>query len=100
MKVEVRVYLDRMEIVGTGENHTATPATPYRSTRNLVGYFHPAVECLREGLKTIGALRILKPKPSLVIRAMEMNEGGLSEVEKRVFLEIGHAAGGKKVSVV
>lgn len=99
VKVEVRVFGDRMELLAGGRLHSAMPATAYRGRRLLIGSFEPAVTCLRVGLVEIGAVRRLKPRPKLVMQAMEMNDGGLSEVEERVLLEVGTAAGGRPVSV-
>ena len=39
------------------------------------------------------------PQPRLLFQPLEMIEGGLSEVEERVFLELGASAGARHVKV-
>jgi hypothetical protein len=99
MEVDVAVYGDRMEVAAGGQSVTAVPAVPYVGRRVLVGSFEPAVACLRQGLREIGATGALKLKPILTIRAMEMNEGRLSEVESRCLYEVGLMAGARRVEV-
>ncbi len=59
----------------------------------------PAVECMKEGLAKVGTKGLFKRKPKLLIYPRAMTEGGLSEVEERCLLEVGHAAGAGKVEV-
>lgn len=99
MKIEVRVFTDRMELVGPSRIYVSKPEAPYRGGRILIGYFKPAEDCLRSGLRKVGALGWFKPKPHLIVRAMELNEGGLSEIEEKVLLELAYAAGARKASV-
>ena len=99
MKIEVKIYADRMEISGNARHVVSRPAEAYTSTRLLVGTFHPAVNCLRSGLEQIGAFGLLKRKPELNIRSMEKNLEGLSEIEERTLLEVGYSAGGGRVYV-
>ncbi len=98
MEVDVRIYSDRIEASGQGKSATVRPPVPYVGRRILVGSFQPAVDCLRDALNEIGAAGILK-KPALRIQAMEMNEGGLSEVEERCLREVGLAVGARSVEV-
>jgi len=99
MKVRVEVFADRMEVASGGKSATVHPSAPYVGRRILVGSFDPAVECLRQALGEIGALGALKRKPALKIKAMEMNEGGLSQVEARCLREVGLTAGARNVDV-
>ena len=88
-------------ILSQGANiATVHPSQPYTTTRLLVGTFEPAVFCLKEGLKKIGATGFLKKSPRLLISPQEMCEGGLSEVETRCLTEMGLAAGARKVEFV
>ncbi|GAB2902420.1 hypothetical protein GCM10027180_35900 [Microbulbifer echini] len=79
------------------QNVVVKPIQPYTTTRLLVGTFLLAVECLKGGLKEIGATGLFKPKPILHLEAKEMSEGGLSEVEQRCLGEMAYAAGARKV---
>ncbi len=96
--VHVNIFSDRMEVSTGGRSATVYPTVPYVGRRVLIGSFQPAVDCLREALKQIGVLGIFK-KPILRLEAMEMNEGGLSEVEKRCLREVGLTVGARSVEV-
>jgi len=99
MEVRVDVYGNRMELVTDGRTVTVSPSVPYVGRRVLVGSFEPAVDCLERGLAEIGAAGRLARKPALVMQAMEMNAGGLSEVESRCLQEVALAAGARSVKV-
>lgn len=99
MTVNVKIYSDRMEASTDGQVATVRPEQPYVGQRILVGTMAPAEDCLKRALKELGVLGALKPKPRLTIQAMEMNDGGLSEVEQTVLMEVGYAAGAKDVAV-
>ncbi len=99
MVVDIEIYRDRMIFTVDGIQKTISSETPFSTTRLLVGTFHQAVDCLKKGLNELGVIGILKPKPTLNIVARELCDGGLSEVEKRCLLEVGHAAGAKSVNV-
>ncbi|MCQ4265566.1 hypothetical protein NAU80_22300, partial [Pseudomonas stutzeri] len=99
MEVTVEILKNRMVLTVNGKTITVEPTTPFTTTRLLVGTFMPAVECLKEGLSKVGATGIFKGKPKLLILPMAMAENGLSEVEERCLLEVGHSAGAGKVEV-
>lgn len=99
MEIRVKVFADRMEVAAGCKSATVRPSVPYVGKRIIVGSFEPAVICLRQALDEIGALGALKRKPALEIQAMEMNEGGLSEVEERCLQEVGLSAGARAVEV-
>jgi hypothetical protein len=99
MEVRVEVFADRMEVASGGQSATVRPSVPYAGQRILIGSFQPAVDCLRQALDEIGACGTFKRKPALQIQAMEMNEGGLSEVEERCLREVGLTVGARSVEV-
>jgi hypothetical protein len=100
MDIKVEIYKNKMVLVHGGQNFTVNPDEPYTTTRLLVGTFLPAVGCLKEGLKKMGAIGLFKSKPVLHLDVREMSEGGLSEVEQRCLTEMGFAAGARKVEFV
>lgn len=100
MDVTVDVYKDRMILVCGDKNLSVCPIEPYSTIRLLVGTFMPAVECLKGGLKQIGATGLFKSKPTLHIKACDLTEGGLSEIEKRCLHDVGLSAGAGKVESV
>ncbi|MCO1336785.1 hypothetical protein MO867_20875, partial [Microbulbifer sp. OS29] len=100
MDIKVEIYANKMVLIHRGENVTVEPIQPYTTTRLLVGTFLPAVECLKSGLREIGATGLFKSKPILHLEVKEMSEGGLSEVEQRCLNEMAYAAGARKVEFV
>ena len=99
MEVKAEIFENRIVLTAKGSTVTVQPKEPFTTTRLLVGTFMPAVECLKEGLAKVGATGFLKMKPKLLIYPRAMTEGGLSEVEERCLLEVGHSAGAGKVEV-
>jgi len=99
MEVYVKIFANHMEVEAGMQKVTVTPPQPYAGRRILIGTFQPAIDCLQKALRELGVLGPLKKKPTLVIQSMEMNEGGLSEVEQQCLQEVGLAAGARKVEV-
>lgn len=99
MPITVEIYKDRMVLTEATKVVTVHPSRPYVTLRLLVGSFDPAVECLKQGLAELGAVGLFKSEPELRMRACEMSEGGLSEVERRCLTELGYMAGVGKVNV-
>ena len=52
-----------------------------------------------DGLKKLYRSKALNPSPKILIHPLEMVEGGLSQVEQRVLLELAVGAGGSKVAL-
>ena len=99
MEATVEILKNRMILTANGKTITVESIKPFTTTRLLVGTFMPAVECLKEGLSKVDATGIFKAKPKLLILPRAMAEGGLSEIEERCLLEVGHSAGAGKVEV-
>ncbi|HEY0961074.1 MAG TPA: hypothetical protein VGE69_01830 [Pseudomonadales bacterium] len=101
MDIKVEIYLDRMVISTESEVRTFLPKKPFSSVRLLVGDFIEAESCLRNALRemnVLGAFSLRKPR--LLIHPKERLEGGLSEIEKRILVEVGRGAGAGRVEVV
>jgi rod shape-determining protein MreB and related proteins len=99
-KVKVEIYINRIILEYDGKQLVLEPDIPFTSRRLLVGDFSSASKCLEKGLKDIGASGFLKLlKPVLDIYPMEMSEGGLSEVENRLYKELGLGVQASKVNI-
>src|SRR5262245_26387412 len=61
---------------------------PFTTARQLIGSFTTAEALLRGALKQVSKSGFLSPSPQVVIQPLEMIEGGLSQVEERVLLEV------------
>tara|TARA_R110002167_G_scaffold45324_3_gene136213 strand:+ start:6611 stop:6922 length:312 start_codon:yes stop_codon:yes gene_type:complete len=98
MEVTVEIFINKMTLSANGSSKIIFPEANYSSNRLLVGSYLNAVDCLEKGLKEIGAKSLFRfRKPILKITPKELIDGGLSEVETRVLLELGYGAGAKKV---
>ncbi|MCP5345345.1 MAG: hypothetical protein R3F41_04990 [Gammaproteobacteria bacterium] len=100
MNVKVEIFRNRFVISGNGKYKEFLANPEFTSTRLLIGNFQAAEYCLKNGLEALGIKKsILSGKPVLHFYPREMIEGGLSEVENRILLEVGFAVGAKKVEI-
>lgn len=100
--VYVKVFENRfvLKLLDDGEKPvTVIAPKSFTTKRLLVGDFTLAEATLKSGLKKLFEGRWFTASPAMVIHPMEMVDGGLSQVEERVFLELGASAGARKVSV-
>lgn len=67
----------------------------FTTTRLLVGQFREAAALLGEGVGAMGRRGLVRPV--VVLYPMDMVEGGLSEVEERVLVELAKSLGARKV---
>lgn len=99
--IYVKVYANRLVLrhLERGETLDVTAKTPFTTTRLLVGEFSKAQAQLNALLKTFGRRRFQLFMPKILIQPLEMIEGGLSQVEQRLFLELAYSAGARKAKV-
>jgi actin-like ATPase involved in cell morphogenesis len=83
----------------SGVEATVVAQTPFTTTRLLVGQFVVAQNTLKEALKQVSKESLFAVSPYIVIHPLEMVEGGLSEIEERIFREVAIGAGASKVVV-
>lgn len=77
----------------------ADPA--FSNQRLLVAEFSIADRLIRDAVQSLMPRRLafLNAAPKLLIQPMELLEGGLSQVEQRILMELGMGAGARKVVV-
>lgn len=94
-------YVQRkhMEVVNLKDGKAARGEGAFTTTRLLVGEFKVADELLTRLVKEVKSKRLFSSRPRLLVQPLEMTEGGLSEVEERLFLELGVGAGARHVKV-
>lgn len=100
--VYVKVFENRLVIKLLEEGQrpvTVVAPNAFTTKRLLVGNFTVAEATLKSGLKELFARRWLAPRPAIIIQPMEMIEGGLSQVEERVFHELCAGAGARSITV-
>jgi hypothetical protein len=97
----VKVFRNRLQVrqIEAGREETRSATEPFTTKRLLIGQFNAAEALLNTIIKELYKDHWLKPSPVVVIQPMEMIEGGLSEVEHRVLMEVSSGAGARKVTV-
>lgn len=95
--VYVKVYTNRFELkeIESGNIKSVISPEVFTTKRMLVGQFLNAEKALRNGIKSISKHRWYAASPFVVIQPMEVLDGGLSEVEIRIFKELATSAGAR-----
>ena len=96
----VQVRENRIDIrnVGDGQTYRATASPPFSHPRMLVGDFTAAQACLKTlAEQARGSGFTLKTE--MLIHPMEKLDGGLTQIESRVFAELAAGAGASRVVV-
>lgn len=99
MYVRVRRNQFQVRSLKSGLDAVGVAQTPFTTTRLLIGQFVVAQNTLKDALKQVSKESLLAVSPDIVIHPLEMVEGGLSEIEERIFREVAIGAGAKKVVV-
>ncbi|EHR70712.1 hypothetical protein BurJ1DRAFT_1877 [Burkholderiales bacterium JOSHI_001] len=96
--IYVQVYRDRIAVknIATGESTEVMRDMTYASPRMLIADFTTAQHQIKEAIKTVK--RGLRA-PEVLLHPMELIEGGITQVEYRVFVELGLGAGASKAAV-
>lgn len=100
--IYVKVYENRFVLKKLEDGArpvTITADEPFTTKRLLVGQFAAAERTLKRGFKELFSGNWFSSSPVVVIHPMVKVEGGLSEVEDRVFRELAAGAGARKVVV-
>ena len=98
--VYVKIYENSftIKLIADGEKPiTLNAHEPFSTKRLLVGQFSVAERLLKEGINNLFSGKWFAPSPIVVIHPMDKIEGGLSEIEARVFRELAVGAGARKV---
>ena len=96
--IYVQIYADRFVIrnIDSGVSREVLRDQKFASPRMLIADFTMAQHQLKGAVKSIR--RGLRP-PQALVHPMERIEGGVTQVEYRVFVELGIAAGASRVGV-
>lgn len=70
---------------------------PFSHPRSFVADFYVAEKLIQHGLRKIHKSRFIKPAPRLVIHQLDKAEGGLTNVEERVLIELAVSSGAREV---
>ncbi len=97
--VKVRSNQYDLRHVERGKSASVTATSPFTTDRMLIGQFTEAEKTLKSGLNKLFEERWFTPKPNIIIHPLEKTEGGLSQVEERVLLEVAAGAGARRTIV-
>lgn len=70
---------------------------PFSHPRVLVNNFQKAEKILQHAFRYVHKSKFFAPSPRVVVQPMEKIEGGLTDVEERVFRELCLSAGAREV---
>ena len=76
-----------------------TLINPLDHPRLLIADFAYAEQLLRYGIASVYEKIVLPRSPVLIIQPMEKTEGGINDIERRMYTELGLGAGARKVYV-
>jgi len=96
----IRITRDRMRVrlIESGRKVSLDAAQPFTNSRLLVAGFSAAQRLLKRGIAEAAGRFGLAPV--IVIHPAEMVEGGLSESDERLLLDLGYGTGARYVAVV
>jgi hypothetical protein len=97
--VQVRKNSFRLRHIESRKEREISAQKPFTTTRLLVGQFQEAESLLRKAVDEIGNGGLFQASPVVVVHPVEMVEGGLSEVEERLYRELAKSVGARSVSV-
>lgn len=100
-EIYARIYTNRIMLRLVRKNTIVERFSepPFTSHRLLVGDFTTAEKLLAGSVKELVGRSWFALSPSILVHPVEMVDGGLSQVEERVFLELGYGARGRNVKV-
>lgn len=97
--VQVRKNAFRLRHIEGKKEREIVARKPFTTTRLLVGQFQEAASLLRKAIREAGNGGLFQVSPVVVIHPVEMVEGGLSEIEERLFIELALSSGARSVYV-
>lgn len=99
----LRIACDHLHMthLESGREAALQANPPFSNVRLLVADFSVADRLIRDAAQSLIAKRFLRLSlpPRLVIHPLERLEGGLSQVEERMLLELGKGCGANKVVI-
>lgn len=94
-KVSVRAIGDAAQ--GLETESGVTVCNPFSHPRLLVSDFRNAERVLRHAIREVHPAQFVTPSPVVIMHPLEKLEGGLTDIECRVFRELALGAGARQV---
>ena len=98
--IYIRVSRDQFHVRDVDSGEESRAGASFTTQRLLVGQFAVGETALKQAFRKLAGSSIFRLAPDVVIHPVEMVEGGLSEVEERLFHELAIGATGAKRVVV
>ncbi|SOB76481.1 hypothetical protein SAMN04488490_2173 [Marinobacter sp. LV10R510-11A] len=102
VELYVKVSRDLFKISSVSDpsrEQVFTPSEAFTTQRLLVGQFSIAERCLKDAISSMVGKSLIPKSVRVVVHPEEMVDGGLSEIEARLFKELCLSAGARKVAV-
>lgn len=95
----LKLTRNRLRHLESGRDLELLARAPFSNPRLLVADFNAAAALLKQAMQQLLPKRFLRLKlpPRLLIQPLECLEGGLSQVEERILLELGLGSGARTV---
>jgi rod shape-determining protein MreB and related proteins len=95
----VKIKRNRFEVrcLDSGETLVREAVTPFTTERILVGQFDTATDVLKPIFRQLSKVLFFTSRPKVLMHQVEMAEGGLSEVEERVLVELAFRCGARNI---
>jgi len=99
--IYIKMYKNKITArnVDSGVEVTELANPSFTTQRLLVGDFTAAEFAIKSLLKKVTPAGWFTISPKILIHAMEMTEGGLSQIEERALCEVAKVAGARMVKV-
>jgi len=97
--VYIKIFENKVEIRNcdsTNKIVSNSATQPFTSSRSLIGSFSIAQNLIKNSITEVVEKRLLKKLVFGIIHGKDKCEGGYSEVEERVLLELAYGAGCSK----
>lgn len=97
----VKIWKNRVEIIDVEKGNSIKEKSniPFSNDRLLISDFNIAERFFKKQIEKLKKEYIINRYNSILVHPMELIEGGISEVETRIFLESFERLNGRKVKV-
>lgn len=102
LPIYIQIYKNSFKLTACDDSDrtiTVHSDTPFTTQRLLVGHFRIAESTLCDAMNHMRGTGIFKKTANAVVQPMEMVEGGICEIEDKVFRELALGAGAVKISI-
>ena len=85
------------KVKGLASNETDNIVNPFKHPRLLVDDFQVAQKILMHGIRELHKSKWFSPSPRIIFHPMEKLDGGVTDIEERVYQELCAGAGAREI---